>query len=147
MTNKTINEVLPLAKKYLDDIENERTPFGSVSIQEVYEDLSIFDWFKEDLTKSDLKDMIRFMNEAIKLGYTGEVSFKVGAAGCANGMWAYHEDDDDCLYKSFTPSYNYWSFCVDGIFYPEGEYFDSIKSIRDLEKQHKLVVGLWKKGE
>lgn len=90
--------------------------------------------------------MEKFLKEAIKLGYKGYVCFKVGATGCANGMWAHKEEsldgyspDGDFLYKSFTPAYNYWSFKKDEIFYPEENIYDSIKTIKDLEKLHKEI--------
>lgn len=86
--------------------------------------------------------MRKLLKEAIKLGYTGYVCFKVGAAGCANGMWAYKEEsttgyapDGECLYKSFTPSYCYWSVkTVSGEWLPEGDDdYDPIKTIKQLE--------------
>lgn len=111
-------------------------------IADVYDDLSIFDWWNEYLSKSQLKDMRRFLKEAIKLGYTGYVCFKVGATGCANGMWAHKEEttdgyspDGECLYKSFTPAYNYWSVkTASGKWVPDGDdKYDSIKTIKQLE--------------
>lgn len=112
-------------------------------MRKVCDDLSIFDWWVDNLSVSKLKDMRQFIEEAIKLGYTGYVCFKVGAAGCANGMWAYKTETTDgyspngeCLYKSFTPSYNYWDAqLADGSWLAEttcGSY-DGIKTKRQLE--------------
>lgn len=110
-------------------------------IVDVYEELSIFDWWNDYLSMTQLKDMQKFLKEAIKLGYTGYVCFKVGATGCANGMWAHkaesetgYSPDGECLYKSFTPSYNYWQVqTADGEWLPARDEFDSIKNIRQLE--------------
>lgn len=81
----------------------------------LWEELSIFDWFKEKLSIADMKKMRVFLKEAIKLGYKGYVCFKVGASGCANGMWACinpttdgYSPDGDFLYHSFTPDYDCW---------------------------------------
>lgn len=81
----------------------------------VCEELSIFDWWKEELSMSQLKNMKKFLETAIRLGFTGYVCFKVGAAGCAHGMWAHKEEtttgyspDGDCLFHSFRSGDNYW---------------------------------------
>lgn len=110
-------------------------------VRDVCERLSIFDWFKDTLSESDLKHMQLFLKEAVKLGFTGYTCFKVGATGCANGMWAYKElsttgysPDCDYLYRSFTPDCTYWQFSKNDITYPSGEDYDSVKTIRDLEK-------------
>lgn len=150
--DKNASPVLEQVENLIDKIES-----GEVKryrIDKVYEELSIFDWWNDYLSKTQLMDMERFLFEAIKLGYTGYVCFKVGASGCANGMWAHkeesetgHSPDCDCLYKSFTPSYNYWSIQHDGCFYPlcdeNNNGYDSIKTIKQLEE---LFVSL-KKGE
>lgn len=118
---------------------------------DVCHDLSIFDWWVDELSMSRLKEMRTFLREAIKLGFNGYVCFKVGATGCANGMWAhkaesvngYSPDDCDFLYKSFTPAYNYWDITfADGDFkkgddrlsYRVGKKYDDLKTIRDLEQ-------------
>lgn len=86
-------------------------------MDEVWEPLSIFDWWTETLSKNRLYQMRQFLKEAIKLGYTGYVCFKVGIKGCSNGMWAHTELETDdgysprncpALYRSFTPAYTYW---------------------------------------
>jgi len=111
----------------------------------VYDILSIFDWWPNKLTQNHLRQMRGFLKEAIKLGYTGYVCFKVGASGCANGMWAHktpttngYSPDSDAIYRSFTPDYTYYSVCVDGKWYPgedtNGEPYDSCKTTRQLEE-------------
>lgn len=93
----------------------KRASRPSLDIEDVYEELSIFDWWKNDLSLNNLKDMRAFLKTAIKLGYKGYVCFKVGVSGCANGMWAHTEEstdgyspDSDCIYRSFTPAYTRW---------------------------------------
>ncbi len=84
-------------------------------MREVCEELSIFDWWTERLSLSQLKAMRSFLNQAIKNGYTGYVCFKVGAEGCASGMWAHKSESDDgfspdgeFLYRSFYSRGNWW---------------------------------------
>lgn len=84
-------------------------------MEDVCKELSIFDWWVDYLSQNRLKQMRAFLKKAISLGYRGYVCFKVGAAGCANGMWAHKESstngyspDGECLYRSFTPSYVSW---------------------------------------
>ena len=81
----------------------------------VCNELSIFDWCNDMLSLSQLKQMKSFLDTAEKLGYNGYVCFKVGASGCANGMWAHKQEtetgyspDGECLYRSFTPDYTCW---------------------------------------
>lgn len=110
-------------------------------IRDVCSELSIFDWWKDYLSLTQLEDMRKFLKEAIKLGYTGYVCFKVGATGCANGMWAHKNEsetgyspDGECLYKSFTPAYNYWQVKdAEGNWLPERDNYDSLKTIKALE--------------
>lgn len=83
------------------------------SIDDVYNSVGIFDWWKNTLSKADLENMLRFLNTAEKYGFTGKVGFKVGVTGCANGMWATRTDDPDSkdkafLYRSFTTDYTNW---------------------------------------
>jgi hypothetical protein len=116
----------------------------SREISNVCHELSIFDWWPERLTITRMKQMRTFLKEAIKLGYTGYVCFKVGASGCANGMWAYKEPtttgyspDCDAIYRSFTPDYTYWSFIKDGRWFPDGTTpgtYDSLKTAKMLEE-------------
>ena len=116
----------------------------SREIRQVYDELSIFDWWPERLTITHMKQMRSFLREAIKLGYTGYVCFKVGASGCANGMWAHKEEtttgyspDGDAIYRSFTPDYTYWSFNKNGKWLPDGNTrgtYDSLKTAKMLEE-------------
>ena len=84
-------------------------------IYSVCNELSIFDWWNEYLSVSQLKEMRRFLETAITMGYTGYVCFKVGAKYCANGMWAHKKESEDgyspdgeCLYHSFVSGANDW---------------------------------------
>lgn len=139
--SKNAQNVLDEVDRKLDAIYEQG--IKSYRIRDVYDELSIFDWWNERLSKTQLLDMQRFLREAIKLGYTGYVCFKVGATGCANGMWAHKQESEDgyspdgeVLYKSFTPSYNYWSVQdKDGVWYPSStdDSFDSCKTIKQLE--------------
>lgn len=110
----------------LDDLKRKRSYYcrysrPSLSIKKTYAELSIFDWWKDNLSITDLKNMKHFLETAIAMGYDGYVCFKVGAKYCANGMWA-HKDlstdgyspDGDFIYRSFTPEYVEWDAEVDG---------------------------------
>ena len=96
------------------------------------------------MTITHMKQMRTFLKEAIKLGYDGYVCFKVGASGCANGMWAHKEEgrvvgqdvyspDGDAIYRSFTPDYTHWSFKKNGEWLPGDEDYDSLKTIKQFE--------------
>lgn len=83
-------------------------------------EVGIFDWWNENLSLSQLKQMRNFLTTAIKLGYTGYVCFKVGASGCSHGMWAHKKEsttgyspDGACLFHSFRSGDNYWDACDD----------------------------------
>ena len=113
----------------------------SVPIRYVCDELSIFDWWPERLSVTNMKQMRTFLKEAIKLGYTGYVCFKVGASGCANGMWAHKAESEDgyspkgdAIYRSFTPDYTYWSFNKGGKWLPGEAQYDSLKTPAMLEK-------------
>jgi hypothetical protein len=104
------------AEKVLEVVEAlKEVGWSRYRMDDVYKELSIFDWWTDYLSQSRLKQMSDFLKAAIKLGYTGYVCFKVGVTGCANGMWAYKEEstngyspDGECLYRSFTPAYGGW---------------------------------------
>ena len=88
---------------------------------EVCDELSIFDWWNETLSMGQLKQMETFLKQAIKLGFEGYVCFKVGAAGCAHGMWAHKKEtttgyspDGDVLFHSFRSGDNYFDMKLDG---------------------------------
>lgn len=106
-------EVLKNVEAMLAD---ERTK--SWDLDKVYNKLGIFDWFTSTLSRTRLKQMRDFLTASISLGYTGHVDFKVGAAWCAHGMWAYKQEsetgyspDGACLYHSFRPGDNFWAIC------------------------------------
>lgn len=147
---KNAQQVLDNVEAMIIDLDNQRTswnPRPRYEIRKVYDDLNIFDWWNEYLSKSQLEDMRKFLKEAIKLGYTGYVCFKVGASGCANGMWAHKKEstdgyspDGECLYKSFVSDYNYWAWCGEsGKWYPMSDNYDSIKTIKQLEEARAFV--------
>lgn len=131
------------AQEVLEVVDRYIKAKGKYRIREVYKELSIFDWWPDWLYHSNLLEMSKFLKEAIKLGFTGYVCFKVGATGCANGMWAHlHESTDGYspegafIYKSFTPAYNYWeAHTEDGDKLTEiiGVDYDSLTTIRDFE--------------
>ena len=131
------------AEKVLERLEAMIERGCSREIRQVYDDLSIFDWWPERLTITHMKQMRTFLKEAIKLGYDGYVCFKVGASGCANGMWAAKEPTTDgyspkcdTLYRSFTPDYTYYAVSKDGKWFPEGDTrgtYDSLKTTKQLE--------------
>ena len=84
-------------------------------ISAVFDELSIFDWWNDTLSINQLKQMRTFLQQAIKLGFTGYVCFKVGASGCSHGMWAHKSEstdgyspDGDCLFHSFRSGDNYF---------------------------------------
>lgn len=108
----------------------------------VCDDLSIFDWWTDMLSVAKMKQMRSFLKEAIKLGYTGYVCFKVGASGCANGMWAHkvpttngYSPESDFIYRSFTPDYTNWEARIGDKHVPEclGQKWDSCTTIKEFE--------------
>ena len=130
------------AEPVLERLEKMINEGWSRRIDVVYDDLSIFDWFTERLSVTQMKQMRTFLKEAIKLGYTGYVRFKVGAHGCANGMWAHKEETTDgyspkgdFIYRSFTPDYTNWQAKINDKKYPEatGVEWDSCKTAKQLE--------------
>lgn len=130
------------AENVLTRLESMIADGWSKPIRLVYDDLSIFDWWPEKLTVSHMKQMRTFLKEAIKLGYKGYVCFKVGASGCANGMWAHkvpttdgYSPKGEAIYRSFTPDYTYYGFCdKDEVWYPAQDEFDSLKTTKMLEQ-------------
>lgn len=97
---------------------NEKVLF---KIASVYNELSIFDWWNETLSMSQLKQMKKFVETAISLGFTGYVCFKVGAKHCSHGMWAYKNEstDGDTLFHSFRAGDNYYDMELDGVWMHE----------------------------
>ena len=97
----------------------------------VCEELSIFDWWADTLSLTQLKQMKKFLEQAIKLGFTGYVCFKVGVKHCSHGMWAHKKEtetgyspDGDVLYHSFVPGSNYFDAEINGIWYHEGKEWE-----------------------
>lgn len=136
--NKNTEKVMELVKAHIERLE-KRDYARYVLIDRVYDELSVFDWWKNTLSLTDLKNMYRFLNIAHKLGYNGYVCFKVGCSGCSNGMWASKETsingyspDGDFIYRSFTPDYISWDAEVDGELLSE-KYKDSEMSLRKLK--------------
>lgn len=131
------------AENVLREVENFIRAGQRRKIKDVCEELSIFDWWNEYLSVSQARQMRQFIREAIKLGYTGYVCFKVGASGCSNGMWASvkestngYSPDGPTLYRSFTPSYTYWDITdKNGKWDFDHEHdCDDIKTIKQLEE-------------
>lgn len=92
------------------------------NIFKICDELSIFDWFDDYLSLSQLKQMKKFLETAIDLGFTGYVCFKVGAKYCAHGMWAHkkdsvdgHSPDGDVLFHSFRSGDNYFDMKLNDI--------------------------------
>ena len=107
-------EVAENVAEYLKELE-ARPKGERLRIRAVYQNLSIFDWWNEYLSPTQLKQMQAFLKTAAKLGFNGYVCFKVGAAGCSHGMWAYEKNTTDgyspdgpCLYHSFRSGDCYW---------------------------------------
>lgn len=148
--------VLLAVEKWIRIIETRKAYYGCLyrfyrpSMYEVCHELSIFDWWVDYISLNHLKEMRTFLREAIKLGYTGYVCFKVGVTGCANGMWANklpttngYSPKCEFLYRSFTPEYTYWDICDYSRGYGEDEAFklseavgkkyDALKTRKDLE--------------
>ena len=131
------------ANNVLHNLEKLICDGRTVEICDVCDELSIFDWWPETLSVSRMKQMQSFLKNAIRLGFTGYVCFKVGASGCTNGMWAHKESstngfspDGNVLYRSFTPDYTYWSANINDNWIPDidGESYGSCKTIEELEK-------------
>ena len=140
------------AEVVLEKVEKLISAGKSVSISEVCADLSIFDWWNDRLSTYQMMQMRAFLKEAIKLGYKGYVCFKVGATGTSNGMWAhkaestdgYSPNNCDIIFRSFSPSYTYWQFKKDSVWYPESgdkeHPYDSLNTPTKLEAFMKSVA-------
>lgn len=119
--------VLEQVEKYIKECEStklvyrpsyrvqSRSVYKRFKIREVCDDLSIFDWWGDYLSCSQLKSMRSFLKTAIKLGFTGYVCFRVGSVGCSHGMWAHKQEstdgnspDGDVLFHSFRCDMNDW---------------------------------------
>ena len=153
-SNKNAQAVLTEVEKLLVEAQackqlGVRKP--TFKMKNVYDRLSIFDWWVDELGVTRLKQMRDFLKLAIELGFTGYVCFKVGATGCANGMWAhtkesengYSPKDCDTLYRSFTPAYTYYDM-IDAsgecLTKKVGLGYDNIQTANDLRRFVKEVV-------
>ena len=122
-TKMNANEVLWAINNLIDEGEVAKHYGYSKKwrISDVCDQLSIFDWWNEYLSMTQLKQMRNFLTTAIDLGFDGYVCFKVGAAGCSHGMWAHKEESTDgysprtgaCLFHSFRSGDNYWDLRQD----------------------------------
>lgn len=141
--NLNAKEVLKEIEKKIEYMNGQKKYFKrpTLSIDRVYKELSIFDWWNNYLSISQLEDMKAFLNTAIKLGYDGYVCFKVGAKYCANGMWA-HKDvstdgyspDGDFIYRSFTPEYVEWDAEVNGELISKIHNMENKLTLQNLKK-------------
>ncbi len=142
------NEILKTVEQMIWDAEvykEEHNKPMRYRIDKVYADLGIFDWWNEYLSVSQLKQMEAFLKTAIARGFEGYAGFKVGASGCANGMWATvkastdgYQPDGSCLYHSFSPDENYWSITFDGENWLGGyEEHSKLKDIDEFIWKHK----------
>ena len=94
MTALTAREILSNVNDAIKQAEEYKAMFcrnPKLYISDVYEKLSIFDWWNETLSVSQLKQMKKFLETVILLGFDGYACFKVGAKYCSHGMWAYRE--------------------------------------------------------
>lgn len=131
------------AQNVLNNLETLIERNMSLPIRLIYSKLSIFDWWNDNISVAQMKQMRTFLKAAIERGFTGYVCFKVGASGCANGMWAYkvattdgYSPDGDVLYRSFTPDYTYWQINLNNKWFPEAVdlKYNSCKTIKQLDK-------------
>ena len=145
-------EVLANVEKLLEEAQEYKDRWNlakKYSLREVCTNLSVFDYFPEELSVSGLKQMRMFLKNAAKLGYNGYACFKVGATGTANGMWAHKKEsetgyspDGACLYHSFTPEANYWD-CQ----FPDGRWLSSMYEDRYMFSLKEIKEALKKYGE
>lgn len=132
-------EVLNNVEDKIIALENWKENRGwtpKLNIDSVYEDLSIFDWWNDELSLSQLKQMRNFLKTAIKMGFTGYVCFKVGAKYCSHGMWAFKQESMDghspkgaTLYHSFRSGDNFWSAAADNGEWMEN-FFATLKEVK-----------------
>ena len=117
--NKTAANILVNIEEVLADMEAEKAVWPALRVRRrtytLAKSLSIFDWFQDELSMAQLKQMRSFVKSAISAGYCGYVCFKVGSVGTSSGMWAYtvptttaFAPDGPCLYRSFQSRLNWW---------------------------------------
>ncbi len=122
--------------------KNNRYAFN---MRAVYNEFSIFDWWNDTLSISQLKQMKKFIENAIEFGFTGYVCFKVGASGCSHGMWAAKEEstdgfspDCDTLFHSFRSGDNYYDICLNDKWYEGYENKYKVADIKRIIEENKI---------
>ena len=136
--NKTKNPA-----EILENLEHYIEVGDARYIRTVCDCLGIFDWWNDSFSISQMTQMRSFLKKAIALGFTGCASFKVGAKGCANGMWAFKEQvredgydpDGDRMYHSFVCGDNYYDAKINGVWFSEvtDKRFNTVK-FADIKK-------------
>jgi hypothetical protein len=116
-------EILKNVDAYITTTESIKAKSGYTKKWEIRkhcDQLGIFDWWNETLSLSQLKQMKKFLETAIEMGYTGYACFKVGAKYCSHGMWANknestngHSPAGATIYHSFRSGENYWDACLE----------------------------------
>lgn len=132
----------------LEKLEQYIAKGYSQQIRNVCEELSIFDWWVDTLSVTKMKQMRTFLKNAIDYGFKGYVCFKVGAKGCANGMWVSkaqstngYSPNGDCLYRSFTPDYTCYDAEINGNWLHEKNKWNEIKTFKDLVSKIEMERG------
>lgn len=119
MEKKTAEEVLKNVNKMLTEAEYYKKHNGKIKWYldslKICEDLSIWKYQDRIMTVSKLKEMKKFLENAIKLGFTGHAFFLVGKKGYGHGMWVYknyhpYNKINECLYHSFVNGKNYYNY-------------------------------------
>lgn len=147
MQNKTYlaKNVLEATNNIISSLEKDGKNF--IDTGKLVEVINLFDWWEDEMSLKDLKEVKLFLEEAIKLGYTGHVCFKYSTFEGANGMWAHKEEKEirhDFLYKTFSSRENYWIVYNHvgngetelGNMFEEYKPSEMIYSIEDLENYH-----------
>jgi hypothetical protein len=143
-------EVLANVEKFMKESEEykaQRGRYKKFKIWDICEELGIFDWWPNELSYSQLKQMRSFLKTAISLEFEGYACFKVGSSGCANGMWVHKAESKDgyspdgaCIYHSFVSDYRTWDLCdnkenwLNDIF---NRYDFTLKEVKQYIKDHK----------
>lgn len=151
------NKTVPVVLIQIDDLLDKMNEIGAskVRIANVCDKLSIGDWFKTDLLKTNLEEMKKFLLEAESLGFDGHCEFCVGTKDSRNGMWAFkcestngYAPTGDYIYKSFSPAQNYWDIVIgrdilndlEGVSvaleYGEQHSYNDLNTINKLEKSY-----------
>lgn len=171
-TNKNAQAILEQVQAHIQELEEKNLTGGytvgadwaryshkgydyhkgwTFKMDSVYEALSIFDWWNETLSLSQLKQMEKFLKKAIQFGFTGYVCFKVGAKHCSHGMWAHKQEsingyspEGDCLFHSFRAGDNYWDAELNGEWLHETYATDDNSCPNFTEQQIRFALGMVK---